>query len=90
MSGWLITEVTTLYFFLLFQILSIYSLRNFIVLVIYLSHHKNDPFEEVQEDFPGGPVVNNLACNTGDRGSIPGRGTKIPLAMGKTKPARSN
>ena len=31
-------------------------------------------------DFPGGPVVKNLACNAGDRGSIPGQGTKIPHA----------
>ena len=29
-------------------------------------------------DFPGGPVVKNLLCNTGDVGSIPGQGTKIP------------
>ena len=31
--------------------------------------------------FPGGPVVKNLPCNTGDAGSIPGRGSKIPHAM---------
>ena len=31
-------------------------------------------------DVPGGPVVKNLACNAGDRGSIPGQGTKIPHA----------
>ena len=31
-------------------------------------------------DFPGGPVVKNLACNAGDRGSIPGQVTKIPHA----------
>ena len=29
-------------------------------------------------DFPGGPVVKNLPCNAGDKGSIPGWGTKIP------------
>ena len=29
-------------------------------------------------DFPGGPVVQNLRCNGGDTGSIPGRRTKIP------------
>ena len=28
-------------------------------------------------DFPGGPVVNNLPCNSGDAG----QGTKIPHAM---------
>ena len=30
--------------------------------------------------FPGGPVDENLPCNTGDMGSIPGSGTKIPHA----------
>ena len=34
-------------------------------------------------DFPGGPVVKNLPSNAGDPGSIPGRGTKIPLAAGQ-------
>ena len=28
-------------------------------------------------DFPGGPVVKNLPCNTGDTGLTPGRQTKI-------------
>ena len=31
-------------------------------------------------DFPGGPVVENLPCNAGDVGSIPGQGTKISHA----------
>ena len=26
-------------------------------------------------------MVNNLPCNSGDAGSIPGQGTKIPHAM---------
>ena len=30
------------------------------------------------QDFPGGPVVQNLPCNSGGEGSIPGQGTKIP------------
>ena len=30
------------------------------------------------QDFPGGPVVENLPFNAGDAGSIPGQGTKIP------------
>ena len=34
-------------------------------------------------DFPGGPVVKNLPSNTGDEVSIPGRGTKIPHAVGQ-------
>ena len=29
-------------------------------------------------DSPGGPVVKNLPCNSGDSGLIPGQGTKIP------------
>ena len=31
-------------------------------------------------DFPSGPVVKNPPCNSGDMGSIPGRGTGIPRA----------
>ena len=33
-------------------------------------------------DFPGGPVVNILPSNAGGVGSIPGRGAKIPHALG--------
>jgi len=33
-----------------------------------------------EKDFPGGPVVRNLPCNTEDTGSICGQGTKIPHA----------
>ena len=33
--------------------------------------------------FPGGPVVKNPPSNAGDTGSNPGRGTKIPHAMGQ-------
>ena len=31
--------------------------------------------ESITGDFPGGPVVENLPTNEGDRGSIPGPGT---------------
>ena len=31
-------------------------------------------------DFPCGPVVETLPCNTGGAGSIPGGGAKIPHA----------
>ena len=31
-------------------------------------------------NFPGGPVLKNLPCNTRDSISIPGRGIKIPHA----------
>ena len=33
-------------------------------------------------DFPGSPVVKNLPFNVGDKGSIPGQGTKIPCTQG--------
>ena len=32
-------------------------------------------------DFPGGPVAKNLPSSAGDTGSIPGLGSKIPLAL---------
>ena len=35
----------------------------------------------IGEGLPGGPVVKNPPCNTGDVGSIPGQGTKILHAM---------
>ena len=37
-------------------------------------------------DLPGGPMVKNPPSNTGDVGSIPGQGTKIPHATEATKP----
>ena len=47
-------------------------------------------------EFPGGPVVKNPSSSGGDAGSIPGRGTKIPHAVGQlslhaatTEPTRS-
>ena len=50
----------------------------------------------ILRDFPGGPVVKNPPSKAGDAGSIPGRGTKIPRAVGQlsphaatTEPARS-
>ena len=33
-------------------------------------------------DFPGGPVVKNPPANTGDRGSIPGRGIRSHMPWG--------
>ena len=41
------------------------------------------PFKNLLGDFPGGPVVKNLPSNTGDTGSIPGLGIKIPHAKGQ-------
>ena len=47
-------------------------------------------------DFSDGPVVKNLPSNAGNKGSIPGQGTKIPHALEQlslqaviTEPARS-
>ena len=41
-------------------------------------------------DFPGGPVLKNLPCNTADMGSIPGRGTKILLASEQLSPCATS
>ena len=37
-------------------------------------------------DCSGGPVVKNLTCKAGDRGSVSGWGTKIPHAAKKLSP----
>ena len=37
-------------------------------------------------DFPDGPVVKNLPCNTGDMGLILCQGTKIPYTPGLLNP----
>ena len=37
-------------------------------------------------DFPHGLVVKNLPCNTGDMGSIPGQGTRVPHAVEQPSP----
>ena len=37
-------------------------------------------------NFPGGPVVKNLPYNAGDKGLIPGWGTKIPHAAEPPRP----
>ena len=37
--------------------------------------------ERKRGDFPGGPVVKTSPSNTGDAGSIPGWGAKIPRAL---------
>ena len=44
----------------------------------------------VGRDLPGGPVVKNPHCNARQTGSFPGQGTKIPHAMGATKPVCHN
>ena len=37
---------------------------------------------EIDEDFLGGPVVKNPVSDSGDVGSIPGQGNKIPPLWG--------
>ena len=48
-----------------------------------MSRGQNDKLEiftirKEDRDFPGGPVIKTLPSNTGDAGSIPGCGMKIP------------
>ena len=40
-------------------------------------------YEVEARNLPGGPVVKNPPSNAGDKGSIPGWGTKIPHAVGQ-------
>ena len=40
-------------------------------------------FFSSNRDIPGGPMVKNPPCSSGDSGSVPGRGTKIPYATGQ-------
>ena len=37
-------------------------------------------------NFPGGPVIKNPPCNPGDKGSVPGQGTKILHAAEQPSP----
>ena len=53
--------------------------------VICLFIH-NETLKGIYWDFPGGPVVKNPPSNAGDTGSIPGRRTKIPHAVGQLSP----
>ena len=46
------------------------------IVVIYTPISK-----EYHQDFPGGPVVNNLPANAGDMGLAPRQETKIPQAV---------
>ena len=45
---------------------------------------------QVLKDFPGGPAVKNPPSNSGETGSIPGPGTKIPTCCRATKPPSCN
>ena len=37
--------------------------------------------KNLEEDFPDGPVAEDLPCNARDMGSVPDLGTKIPHAV---------
>ena len=38
---------------------------------------------QTAQRFPDGPVVRNPPSSAGDKGSIPGQGSKIPYALGQ-------
>ena len=64
-----------------------------IVLQIWPSWERSfsDPFKKHgDEDFPDGSEVKNWPCNTGDVGTIPGQGTKMPHAAGQLSPSASH
>ena len=42
-------------------------------------------FSNSKRDIPGGPMVKNPPCSSGDSGSVPRRGTKVPYAKLATK-----
>ena len=43
-------------------------------------------FFSSNRDVPGGPTVKNPPCSSGDSGSVPGRGTKVPYAKEQLSP----
>ena len=51
-----------------------------------MNSYKNKLLESIFRDFSGGPGVKNLPSNSGDVDSVPGWGTKIPLAKGQISP----
>ena len=46
----------------------------------------NMKLKKLIRDVPHGPVVKNLLCSAGDKGSFPGWRTKIPHAAEKLSP----
>ena len=55
---------------------------------VYLHSRNSEKTKEKDKEkwggaFPGGPVVKNLPSNAGDKGLIPGGGTKSPQATGQ-------
>ena len=64
---------------------SIWQSLAFVLTVLNLVYQRG-----IQEGLPGGPVVKNLPCNTGDIGLIPRQGTRIPHAMEHLSPHATN
>ena len=62
--------------------------------MIFLNNNAQFPgqnnLQEMWGNFPGGSVVKNLPSNTGDTGSIPGQGTKIPCAVEQLSPGTTS
>ena len=56
------------------------------VLVLFSWSHLIQPLKTKNTGFPVAPVVKTLPSNAGHVGSIPGRGTKIPRALGQLRP----
>ena len=76
-SGWMWEHHCSLF--------PLYCLKGSAILLM-LQVRKQKPSENQSRDFRGGLVVNNLPCNTGDVGSTPGWGTKIPHASEQLSP----
>ena len=43
-------------------------------------------WKDISQDFPEGSVVKNPPANAGDKGLIPGGGTKVPYGLGQLSP----
>lgn len=86
MSGWLITSHNIVFFYFKFYPFIALGILSFSHLL--LSHHKNDPFEEVQRFVQW--LIIRLATQGTEVQSLVGELRKIPLAMGKLSLPRSN
>ena len=57
--------------------------------MVFFSFHFQAAFKNMNKGFLGGPVVENLPYNAGGTSSIPGQGTKVPLAVGCGHPTKN-
>ena len=72
--------------FLVLILLGRHLLSRFPRLTQTMESSQKLPLRSPYRDFPAGPVVKNPPSNAGDVGSIPGRGPKIPHAVGQLNP----